>query len=102
MRDLNRTTWLARMMSCPNSATNAYMMLSYQYYICDRSIVHDTDYDDICKYLLKHYDKITHEHKKFFTEEDLESGTGFQISQNDYPLIVVGASDIMLRTFGEI
>ena len=76
------------------------MMLSYQYYIQGRSLVPDSDYDTICRYLLDNYDKITHEHKRFFTRQDLEAGTGYSVARDDYPNIVVYASEEMFKDLG--
>jgi hypothetical protein len=66
-----------------------YLMACYLYYVEDLSVLPDTQFDELCKDLLEHWDEITHFHKHLTTKEDLEAGTGFSIK---YPTIVVCAA----------
>lgn len=66
-----------------------YLMASYLYYEEDISLLTDTQFDELCKELLVHWDDITHYHKHLTTREDLEAGTGFAIK---YPMLVVCAA----------
>ena len=69
-----------------------YLILSYAYYIEDLSLVTDTEYDNICRRLLDKFDEIEHHHKHLISKDDLEAGTGFALSKEDYPQIVIGAA----------
>lgn len=95
----NKSAWVCAAMRHPDSATSAYMILSYTYYHLNESVVSDTDYDDLCRYLLKNYNKITHPHKRYFTENDLESGTGFAIKDADYPTIVKVVANQLVKGY---
>lgn len=66
-----------------------YLMASYLYYVENRSILSDTEFDQLCKELLDAWDQIDHRHKHLTTKEDLEAGTGYAIQ---YPSIVIGAA----------
>ena len=48
----------------------------------------DEDYDMMCKVLLDNYDTIEHPHKHLIDKESLRAGTGFNLKESDYPLIV--------------
>jgi hypothetical protein len=76
-----------------------YMMLSYLYYIRNRTVVSDEEYDQLAKDLLAGYDNFEHEHKKFVTKEDLEAGTLYHLKADAYPLRVVGAALLWLTDY---
>ena len=67
-----------------------YMMASYAYYVEDEPIMSDSEYDNLCKNLLEHWDTLVipsdHEHKKYLCKDALNSGTGYHIKK--YPTIV--------------
>lgn len=85
----------------PSTALQSFLMLSYAYYIRMESLVSDTTYDAIAKYLLKHYDDedFEHQHKYLVTKDMLKAGTAFNLKESDYPLIVVGAAELWIREF---
>lgn len=66
-----------------------YLMASYLYYVENRSILSDTEFDQLCMDLLAGWDQLDHRHKHLTTKEDLEAGTGYAIQ---YPSIVIGAA----------
>jgi hypothetical protein len=65
-----------------------YLIHSYLYYICNRPVISDEEFDKICKHLLDNWDDINHMHKHLLCREDLQAGTGFAIKYDDYPEIV--------------
>ena len=64
-------------------------MLSYLYYERSISLVPDTDFDQLCKEMLEHWEDMEHPHKHLITKEDLEAGTGYALK---YPLMVQSAA----------
>ena len=73
-----------------------YLVCCYAYYEMDESLIPDGDFDDLCKNLLDRFDDLgDHIHKHFLTRENLESGTGFTIS--DYPSRVIS----LAKTYSE-
>tara|TARA_R110002153_G_scaffold29711_16_gene91267 strand:+ start:7249 stop:7539 length:291 start_codon:yes stop_codon:yes gene_type:complete len=72
-----------------NRCVPYYLMSSYLYYKQDKSVLHDNDYDSLCKRIIKEWDSITHIHKHFISKESLEAGTGYS---NQYTNRIVGAA----------
>ena len=64
-----------------------YLMCAYAYYVEDDPLISDTEFDELGKYILEHYDAIDHPHKKYVTKSDLEAGTYL----GKYPSMVKGA-----------
>jgi NAD-dependent DNA ligase len=64
-----------------------YLVHSYLYYIEETPIITDTEYDRLCKKLLNSFDTLTHRHKHLVSKEALQAGTGYHISEDDYPSI---------------
>ena len=65
----------------------SYLLHSYLYYICDCSIISDSEYDLLCKDLLCAYELVeNHEHAHLCTKEALSAGTGHHIPEWDYPM----------------
>lgn len=62
-----------------------FLMSCYLYYIQDVNVLTDSEFDEMCKIILKDYDKIIHMHKSLISKEDLKASTGFQIK---YPTII--------------
>lgn len=84
--------WLDSLMwsyieEAPNAAVSWYMAASYSYYYLDDPFITDSAYDELAKYILKNYKKLTHSHKKFITKDDLRCGS-LQCAEKDYPTIV--------------
>lgn len=71
-------------------ALQRYLMASYAYYILSDNLMSDTEYDQLGRYLLDHYDQFEHQHKHLVTKGDLEAGTLFALKEEDYPRIVEG------------
>ena len=64
---------------------NIYMLGSVLYYHLDESILSDTDFDKLCKYLLNHFDeakKVIRHADETFVKANLEAGTGYNIKFN--------------------
>lgn len=69
-----------------------YLMSSYLYYLHEVSLLHDHEYDLLCKELLSRWDKVEHPHKHLVSKEDLMAGTGFTLREEDYPSITKNAA----------
>ena len=76
-----------------NKLTGQYLIHSYLYYRLYQSIIPDELFDKMCVLLERHYDSITHPHKHLVSLESLRAGTGFNLAQDDYPLIVQTIAD---------
>ena len=63
---------------------------SYIYYLhpTKKSIATDAVFDNAMQTLKHNYDKIEHQHKHLITKEHLDSGSLFNLSDDDYPGIV--------------
>ncbi len=71
-----------------------YLMASYLYYQADLSIITDSEYDALCKKLLKELPNLgKHQHRKFVSREALKAGTAYHLTYNDYPLMVKSAAE---------
>lgn len=79
-----------------NNLVAKYLIHSYLYYILDTSIIEDTEYDKICKDLLENFEGIEHQHKHLLDIEALKAGSGFQLAEGDYPLIVKETAKMLL------
>lgn len=64
-----------------------YLMCAYAYYVEDRPLITDTEFDELSRYILANYDEIEHHHKYLVTKGDLEAGTYL----GEYPERVKGA-----------
>ena len=49
-----------------------YLMCSYAYYVEDRPLITDAEFDELSRYILANYDEIEHHHKYLVTKDDLE------------------------------
>lgn len=72
-----------------------YLMAAYAYYVLDRPIISDAMFDRLAQQLLSAWPEVGHRHKHLITEDDLRAGT---LLIRDYPAIVVGAAESLLRT----
>ena len=57
-----------------------YLMSCYLYYECDKSVLSDAQFDDLCKKLLDNWDSITHMHKHLISKDALKAGSGYDIT----------------------
>ncbi len=64
-----------------------YLMCSYAYYVEDRPLITDAEFDELSRYILANYDEIEHHHKLYISKGDLEAGTYL----GEYPERVKGA-----------
>ena len=64
-----------------------YLMCAYAYYVEDRPLITDAEFDELSRYILANYDEIEHHHKFLVTKGDLEAGTYL----GEYPERVKGA-----------
>jgi hypothetical protein len=71
-----------------------YLMAAYAYYIDDDPILEDVMFDRLAKKLLKVWDTVEHQHKKFLTKDMLMAGTYL----GEYPSRVEGALLDIRRT----
>ncbi|MCY1431854.1 hypothetical protein D9M71_478310 [compost metagenome] len=78
-----------------NTCISWYLLSSYSYYCAYESLLQDTTYDRLCKYILENYERIEHHHKHLVDIEALRAGTGYQIKT--YPLIVQSCAEGLIR-----
>jgi len=64
-----------------------YLVHSYIYYHLDNSVIADSEYDQMAKYILEHYDELDHPHKHLISKDALEAGT-MLLREDEYPAIV--------------
>jgi len=64
-----------------------YLMCSYAYYVEDKPLVSDAEFDELAKELLENWDSVEHPHKRYITKGDLTAGTYL----GKYPSMVPGA-----------
>lgn len=75
-----------------------FLMASYLYYHEITSIMDDTEYDKLARYLLDNWDAWQdHQHAYLVTKDDLRAGTLYAIGRDDYPQMVVQASQLWAR-----
>lgn len=68
-----------------NSLVKYYLMSSYLYYELDVNVFNDTEFDELCKILLKDFNNIKHMHKHLLDKDSLKASTGYTLK---YPTIV--------------
>lgn len=81
----------------PNARLSWFLMASYAYYIQHESLLSDTLYDEICVWLLAHFDTVEHPNKSLVTPDMLGAATGYNLSVDDYPLRVQVAAETLMR-----
>lgn len=79
-----------------NSCISWWLSASYAYYIRYSSLLSDTTYDKMSKYILDNYESLEHSHKHLVDKEALKAGTGYYLKENDYPLIVRVSTERMI------
>ena len=80
-----------------------YLMASYLYYITHKlSPMSDEEFDSLCRRLIDEYDGIEHPHKSLVSLESLRAGTGFNLSEKDYPLMVIGGAHDWYDTYHSV
>lgn len=81
----------------PNSCISWALSASYAYYCRYESLLSDTTYDKMMKYILDNYEKLEHPHKHLLKKESLTAGTAFHLKAEDYPAIVVNSAEDFIR-----
>jgi NAD-dependent DNA ligase len=76
-----------------------YLMCSYLYYIRNKSVIPDEQYDKMAKNLLKYWDTFEHQHKYLVTPDDLRAGTLYHLKHDDYPKVVIGGALLLLDKY---
>lgn len=80
----------------PGQMVSYFLLASYAYYLCNVSPLTDTAYDRLCKRLLPLFGKLEHPHAYLIEETMLISGSGYDIREADYPMMVrVGVSSFI-------
>ena len=74
-----------------------YLVHSYLYYIRDRPIMEDKTFDAICRRLYREFDSVEHQHGYLLDRDALQAGTAYHLKSEDYPLIVRGIGEDILR-----
>ena len=52
-----------------------YLMCAYAYYVEDKPLISDMEFDKLAKYIKHNYDELMHVHKHLVTIDDLDAGT---------------------------
>lgn len=81
-----------------------YLTFSYMYYERDYNIISDTEFDNLCRYLLKLGKDHLKESKvywvdKLFDEGCMEAGTGYHL-KGKLPIGVQNIAELMMREVG--
>ena len=82
-----------RIKAAPGVMVPWYLMTSWLYYQRDISLLPDEEYDQLCKKLLRDFDRIEHPHKHFVDREGLSAGTGYAIQV--YPERAVQSASLL-------
>lgn len=72
-----------------NASVPWFLMASYMYYIENKSIMSDIEFDTMCRMMLENFDNIDHPHKYLISKDQLIAGTGFDIPLESYPQITI-------------
>lgn len=84
----------------PNLCVAYYLMSSYLYYVLNKSVFTDAEFDDLCLVIIRNWKKIDHPHKYLLDRESLACGSGFAIKSDAYPGMVRGAAMCWLEESG--
>lgn len=83
----------------PDRDLNDYFVHCYLYYKLNCPVIHDYDFDLLCKGILAKWDTISHPHKDIVSKKDLAAGTGYSIKA--YPDDVVKEAEKLREKFLE-
>ena len=81
----------------PNQLVSWFMVGCYAYYVLHKNIMLDETFDYLVQRLKEEYDNSDHDHKRYITQDMLNSYTGFDIA---YPMIVKHATVLYLKENG--
>lgn len=71
-----------------NTSISWFLLLSYHYYHKNESLVTDSFYDELSKFILDRWGNIKHPHKNLITKENLKCGSLYNLKEEDYPIIL--------------
>lgn len=94
------TAWVREIVQRnPSMGVPWYLMTSYLYYIRIPAVnvISDECFDWMCKHLLEHWESVEHPHKWLITPADLIAGTGYSLTEDKLPSMVIGAAEALLR-----
>ena len=77
-----------------NNPIGKYLVHSYIYYHLDNSVITDSEYDEMAKYILEHWDDLEHPHKHLISKDALQAGT-MLLRDDEYPTIVKDTAKMM-------
>lgn len=80
-----------------NSCISWWIVSSYCYYIKNESLMSDTAFDKLSKWMLDNFHTLEHTHKHLLSKDALRMGTGAFIKEDDYPLRVKVTADSFIR-----
>jgi len=80
----------------PPASVAWWLMASYLYYHEDQPILSDAMFDELTHFLIERWDDVEHPHKHLISAQDLAAGSGFAISKDHYPAIVIGAAQRLM------
>lgn len=81
----------------PASAISWILASSYSYYIKHVSLLDDSTFDKICRWLLDNLDKLEHVNHNLITKDSLRVGSFYHLKEEDYPLRVRISAEGMIR-----
>ncbi len=76
----------------PRAYISYYLMASYLYYVHDVPLLSDGMFDEICRYLLDHFDEIEHEHSHLIDPSMFTAGTGYSLEFQRFPTRTIAAA----------
>lgn len=83
----------------PSSVISWFLMCSYAYYQRYESLMSDEAFDKMCKWAHSNYDTIDHVNKGLVTKDMLQAGSGYNLSDDDYPLRVKISSVALITAY---
>lgn len=84
-------------------AVKDYYVHSYLYYIEDTCIVSDHEYDEICQLLFDNYETaLFHDEEGLLDLEALQAGSGYHISEEDYPQHIIAEAHERLVEYEDL
>lgn len=81
----------------PNTALSWFILASFCYYCRDVSLLSDSTYDRMAKYLLENWDKVEHVNKDLVDKENLKAGSLYNVGETGYPTRVKVIAEGMIR-----
>jgi len=81
-----------------NRCVSYFLMSSFLYYEKHENILHDNDFDFVCKRLINEWGDITHHHKHLINLDSLKAGTGYDIKYNNR---IIGAANQWYKDYLE-